>query len=314
MRRLIPTSLTAALLLFTVHGVTAQTNLSIASLPGSVSVANQIFTESTTTIPITVAHEGDAASWFVTVSRGNSSSFDPRELERRYLFFFTLSLDYNIFTPDDAIARDTSGPLTTANVIHGSFSASPSVQTDSGQFTVRIPAEQFVRQGTYNDEVDVSLYQGLVTNAEAAVRVERRTVQISSVTSSVAQVGLVESGGSTSNVDRNFTMDFGPLNSGAIRTADLLFRANSGYALEAESANQGELLNVNRPGGYTIPYEFRYDGTTYDLSSPRTVDVSFFSGTGISYVRRPISVEIGQFSNVPSGLYEDVITFTISTF
>jgi hypothetical protein len=314
MKRMIRTVLTTTILLGVLHGAAAQTTLSIASLPGSVSVANGIFTESTTTIPITIAHEGDAASWFVTVSRGNSSSFDPRELQRRFLFFFTLSLDYNIFTPDDAIARDTSGPLSASNVILGSFPASASVQTNSSQFEVRIPAEQFVRQGTYTDEVDVSLYQGTVANAEAAVRIERRTVQISSVTSSVAQVGLVESGGSTSNVDRNFTMDFGPLNSGATRTADLLFRANSGYLVEAESANQGELLNVNRPGGYTIPYEFRYDGTVYDLSSPRTLDVSFLSGTGISFARRPIAVEIGQFSNVPSGLYEDVITFTISTF
>ena len=301
-------------LLGALSGAVAQAQLSIASLPGSVSVANQIFSESTTAIPITVAHEGDAASWFVTVSRGNASSFDPRQLQRRFLFFFTLSLNYNIFTPSDAIARDTTGPLSASNVLAGSFAASTAVQTDSGEFTVRIPAEQFVRQGTYTDEVDVSLYRGSVSNVDAAVRVERRTVEISSVTSSVAEVGLVESGGAASNVDRNFTMDFGPLNSGETRTADLLFRANSGYFLEAESANQGELLNVNRPGNFTIPYEFRYDGDAYDLSSPRTLDVSFLSGTGITFARRPISVEIGQFSNVPSGLYEDVITFTISTF
>lgn len=314
MSRLIRTTLTAALLLWTLHSVTAQTDLSIASLPGSVSVANEIFSESTTEIPVTVAHEGDATAWFVTVSRGNSSSFDPRELQRRFLFFFTLSLDYNIFTPEDAIARDTSGPLSAANVVHGSFPASASVQTESDQFTVRIPAEQFVRQGTYTDEVEISLYQGSISSPETAVRVERRNLQISSVTSSVAEVGLVESGGSSSSVDRNFTMDFGPLNSGATRSADLLFRANSGYFLEAESANQGALLNVNRPGGFTIPYEFRYNGTIYDLSSVETLDASFLSGTGISFVRRPISVEIGSFSNVPSGLYEDVITFTISTF
>ncbi|MFW5695178.1 MAG: hypothetical protein ACOCYB_08410 [Alkalispirochaeta sp.] len=314
MRGIIRSGVAALIFLGMVHAAPAQVELSIASLPGTVSVANEIFAESTTSIPITIAHEGDATAWFVTVSRGNSSSFDPRELQRRFLFFLTLSLDYNVFTPDDAIARDTTGPLSAVNVVRGSFPAASSVQTDSGEFTVRIPAEQFVRQGTYRDEVDVSLYRGSVDDTAAAVRVERRTVEISSVTSSVAEVGLVESGGSSSNIDRNFTMDFGPLNSGDTRTADLLFRSNSGYFLEAESANQGELLNVNRPGNSTIPYEFRYNGDAFDLSSPRTLDVSFLSGTGISYVRRPIAVEIGQFSNVPSGLYEDVITFTISTF
>ncbi|HKK49755.1 MAG TPA: hypothetical protein VJ932_11705, partial [Alkalispirochaeta sp.] len=213
-------------LLAALHGAVAQAQLSIASLPGSVSVANQIFSESTTTIPITVAHEGDATSWFVTVSRGNASSFDPRLLQRRFLFFFTLSLDYNIFTPADAIARDTTGPLGASNVLSGSFSASTAVQTSSGQFTVRIPAEQFVRQGTYTDEVDVSLYRGSVNDVAAAVRVERRTVEISSVTNSVAEVGLVPSGGASSTVNTNFTMDFGPLTSGETRTADVLFRAN----------------------------------------------------------------------------------------
>lgn len=314
MMRTVRTILFLGFLLAALHGAVAQAQLSIASLPGSVSVANQIFSESTTTIPITVAHEGDATSWFVTVSRGNASSFDPRLLQRQFLFFFTLSLDYNIFTPADAIARDTTGPLGASNVLSGSFSASTAVQTSSGQFTVRIPAEQFVRQGTYTDDVDISLYRGSVNDVAAAVRVERRTVEISSVTNSVAEVGLVPSGGASSNVNTSFTMDFGPLTSGETRTADVLFRANSGYFLEAESANQGELLNVNRPGNFTIPYEFRYNGDAYDLSSPQTLDVSFFGGTGITFARRPIAVEISPFSNVPSGLYEDVITFSISTF
>lgn len=304
----------ATILLWFTAALAAQTTLSFASLPGSVSIANEIFSESTAAIPLTVAHQGDAADWFVTVSRGNSSTFDPRELQRRFFFFFTLSLDYNIFTPSGSIARDTTGPLTTNQVISGAFPASGTVQTASSQFTVRIPAEQFVRQGTYTDDVDISLYQGTVANAASAVRVARETVRISSVTTSVAQVGLVESGGATGGVNQNFTMDFGPLSSGATRTADILFRANSGYLLQAESANQGALVNVNRPGNFTIPYIFRYNGTTYDLSSPTTIDGSLFSGTGIAFVRRPVSVEIGPFSNVPSGLYEDVITFTISAF
>ena len=294
--------------------VVAQAQLAIDALPGSISVANGIFSESSTSLPITVSHQGDATQWFVTVSRGNASSFDPRELQRRFFFFFVLSLDYNIYTPDDEIARDLSAPVTASQVASGSFAASSSLQTASRQFSLRIPPEQFVRQGTYTDSVDVSLYRGSVANPNAAVRVERRTVEISSVTASVAQVGLVESGGANSSAQRDFSMDFGVLTPGAVRTADLLFRSNSSFLVEAASQNGGALRNINRPGNITIPYTFRYDGTTYDLSSSRVVDVSFLSGTGINFERRPIEVQIGAFSNPPSGLYEDVITFTISTF
>jgi spore coat protein U-like protein len=314
--RLRSISLTVLLVTIAAVSAPAQGTLSFSSLPGSVSVANGIFSESFGSVPFTVSHQGDAAEWFVTASRGNSSSFDPRLMQRRFLFFFTLSLNYNIFTPFGVIVRDLSGPIGAANVVAGSFGASGSVQTASSYLSVRIPPEQFVRSGTYTDSVEVSLYRGSVLTPESAVRVERRTVQISSTTSSVAQVALVESGGDASLGDGTLAMDFGPLAPGATRTADLVFRANRGYYLEAASANGGQLLNVNRPGGFTIPYTFRYDGSVVALGTGNTVlGLSFFTGTGINFARRPISVEIGSFaSNVPSGLYEDVITFTISPF
>jgi spore coat protein U-like protein len=242
----------------------AQAVLSFSSLPGNVSVANGIFSESFGSIPFTVSHQGDATGWFVTASRGNSSSFDPRLMQRRFLFFFTLSLDYNIYTPFGVIVRDLSGPIGAANVVAGSFAASGSAQTTSSHLSVRIPPEQFVRTGTYTDSVEISLYRGSVLTPESAVRVEQRTVQISSTTSSVAQVALVESGGDASMGDSTFAMDFGPLSPGATRTADLVFRANRGYQIEASSANGGQLLNVNRPGGFTIPTR----SATTDPSSP----------------------------------------------
>lgn len=294
--------------------VGAQAVLSFQSVPATLSIDNQIFTEARTPLPITVAHEGDAASWFVTVSRGNAGSFDPRELQRRFFFFFILSTEYNIFTPSEEIARDLSGPLPAGSVISGSFSASGSLQTASAQFSVRLPPEQFVRQGTYTDAVDVSLYQGSPSAPGDAILVERRTVDITSVTATVAQVGLVETGGAGTSGQRDFSLDFGPLAPGLTRTVDLVFRANSSFLVEAVSSNGGALLNVNQPGGFTIPYTFRYDGSTYDLASSTVIDLSFLSGTGIDFARGTIEVEIGAFSNAPAGLYEDVITFTISTF
>lgn len=294
--------------------VSAQAVLSFQSIPASLAIENQIFTEARTSLPITVAHEGDAVSWFVTVSRGNAGGFNPRELQRRFFFFFVLSTEYNIFTPSDEIARDLSGPLPSGSVISGSFPASASLQTRSAQFSVRLPAEQFVRQGSYTDAVDVSLYRGSPSAPGDAVLVERQSVDITSLTSTVAQVGLVETSGAGTSGQRDFSMEFGPLSTGQTRRVDLVYRANSSFLVEAASSNGGVLLNVNRPGGFTIPYEFRYEGTVYDLSPSEVIDLSFLSGTGLSFSRGRIEVEIGEFSNPPSGLYEDVITFTISTF
>lgn len=294
--------------------VSAQAQLSFESLPASIVVDNAIFSEAETLLPFTVAHEGDATSWFVTVSRGNSGSFDPRQLQRRLFFFFTLSTNYNIFTPSEVIARDLSGPLTASSVASGTFAATASLQTASSQFSVRLPAEQFVRQGTYTDAVDLTLYRGSPSAPGTAVQVERRTVQITSVTSTVAQIGLVETGGAGGAGSPDFSFDFGPLSPGLSRSVDLVFRANSSYLVQVSSANGGRLRNINRTGEITIPYTFRYNGSAYNLSSRSTIGLSLLSGTGIDYARGTVEVQIGAFSNAPSGLYEDVVTFTISTF
>ncbi|MDA3950713.1 MAG: hypothetical protein PF508_16020, partial [Spirochaeta sp.] len=73
--------------------------LELVSVTTPVNVDNQVFAEATGSLSATIGHTGAPAQYFLTVSRGGSDTFDPREMEYRFLFgIFATYLDYNIFT------------------------------------------------------------------------------------------------------------------------------------------------------------------------------------------------------------------------
>ncbi|MFP4209687.1 MAG: hypothetical protein ACLFR8_00485 [Alkalispirochaeta sp.] len=284
-------------------------SLELVSVMTPVSVENQIFSESTGVLSVTIGHTGGPATYFLTVSRGGSGSFDPREME--YRFFFGLLaeyLDYNIFTPAGEIARDLTGPISPAEVIHGSFGSTGSgYATATGAFDVRIPRGQLVRRGTYRDEVVVTLYEGDPSQAQSATLVDQATVEIASTTSTVAQIAV--SGQS------QHTMDFGFLAEGAVRTAELLFRSNAAYRIDAVSENGGVMENVYQSRSDPISYQLQVGGSAINLSSPALIRIGLFpAGSADSFDTIPLSVTIGAVDQVLPGRFEDVITFTISTF
>ncbi|MDA3950569.1 MAG: hypothetical protein PF508_15300, partial [Spirochaeta sp.] len=206
------------------------------------------------------------------------------------------------------IARDLSGPISPAEVIHGNFgNTGAGYATVTETFDLRIPAGQLVRRGTYRDSVVVSLYEGHPAQAQAAQLIAQEPVELSSTTATVAQIAV-------SGQDQ-YTMDFGFLSEGAVRTADLLFRTNAAYRIDATSQNNGVMVNVYQPQSDPIPYQLRVDGSPVGLSSSALVQLGIFpAGSAESFDSIPLSVTIGSVTNVLPGRFEDVITFTISTF
>ncbi|TVR69299.1 MAG: hypothetical protein EA427_08700 [Spirochaetaceae bacterium] len=281
---------------------------SLVSVSSTVVVDNQIFSPASGSIGVTVGHTGGPGGYVVTVSRGSSPTFDPRTMVRQGFFGVLLPrLEYNIFTPADEIARDLTVPLTNNQVIRGSFGNSGSAfNTESRSFTVRIPEEQFVRRGTYQDQVEVSLYQGRQVDPDTLVLIDRATVTISSTTPTIAQIAI--SGQSS------YTMDFGNLVPGATRSAPLQYRTNTGFRIDAESENGGVLVNQTHSGSAPIPYQLAVGGNTVDLSDSALVGLDLLFGTTIEFESLPMSVTIGSFEDVLPGLFQDVITFTISNF
>jgi spore coat protein U-like protein len=284
-------------------------SLELVSVTNPLSIDNQVFSEATGVLSVTVGHTGGPSAYFLTVSRGGSGSFDPREMEYRFFFgLFAEYLDYNVFTPTGEIARDLTGPISPAEVISGSFGNTGSgYATATGVFDVRIPAGQLVRRGTYRDEVVVSLYEGDPSQAQSATLIDQESVEISSTTSTVAQIAV--SGQS------QHTMDFGFLTEGAVRTADLLFRSNAAYRIDAVSENGGVMVNVYQPQSDPVAYQLRAGGSAVNLASQALIRIGLFpAGSADSFDTIPLSVTTGQVDQVLPGRFEDVITFTISTF
>lgn len=283
--------------------------LELVSVSTPVQVDNAIFSEATGALNVTVGHTGGPTQYFVTVSRGGSSTFDPRQLEMRFFFgIFAEYLDYNIFTPSGAIAKDLTVPISQPEVIHGGFGNTGSgYATQNGVFDVVVPADQFVRRGMYRDEVIVSLYQGRASQSQSAVLIDQEAVQIRSETLSVAQIALAG--------QSQYTMDFGVLTEGAQQSTDLLYRTNTAFRIDAASENGGVMVNVFQPASLPIDYVLTVDGRDIDLSSPRLLTIGLFgAGSSTDFASLPLSVTIGSVDNVLPGRFEDVITFTISTF
>ena len=283
--------------------------LELVSVTPAVSLDNLIFNEATSSITVTVGHSGGPTRYFVTASRGGSSTFEPRRM-RQTFFFGLLStfLDYNVFTPNNAIAKDLTVPISQQEVLRGNFGNTGSgYATSTNTFTVRIPADQFVRRGTYNDEIVVSLYQGQANQPAQAVLIGQQSVSLTSVTPTVAQIALDGQG--------QTTLDFGFLTAGTVREAELFFRTNAAYRIDATSEHGGVLQNVFQSGGNPVPYQLRVDGSLVDLTSPALITLGLtVAGSSTTWETIPLSVTIGPVSGVLPGLFQDVITFTISNF
>lgn len=282
--------------------------LELLSVSSTVPVDNLIFSPATATIHVTVGHTGGPGGYVITVSRGSSPTFDPRTMEYLLVLDGTSpQLNYNIFSPAGEIARDLSGPINADQVIQGNFGNSGNtLNTVNHAFDVIVPAEQFVRRGSYQDQVEVSLYEGRQLDANRLSLVARETVTVTSETPTIAQIGIAGSD--------DFTMDFGLLTEGVQQRVDLLYRTNAGFRIDAVSENDGVMVNVSQPQSNPIPYDLRVGGTLIDLSASSLVEINLLYGTSIQFESVPLEVTIGTVEDVLPGLFQDVIIFTISTF
>lgn len=280
------------------------------SVSTTVTVNNPIFSTSPVTgsIAVTVGHTGGPGGYVLTVSRGSSSTFDPRTM----LFLDSSGpsyppLLYNIYTPDGEIARDLSVPLSNEQVIRGTFGNSGnSYNTVNHAFEVRIPEEQFVQRGNYQDHVEITLYKGRSLDPDDLDFVGSETVTIDSLTPTVAEIAI--------SGQNDHTLDFGQLVQGLTRTAELQYRTNAGFEITAVSENNGVMKHSTESTSDPIPYQLTLGGNAVDLSAPDIVGSSQFFGTTIDFELVPIEVTIGAFDQVLAGAFQDVITFTISAF
>lgn len=155
-------------------------------------------------------------------------------------------------------------------------------------------AGQWVSPGNYSSQLRLRLVSGAATVSEREIAVSVRVK---------AAVRATFAGGA----GKLARLDFGELQQGARRDAQLEVQANTGHRLTLESSNRGKLVN-RRFRQSTVPYRLRVAGVAV---SPEA------SGAGIDIAaagraRHRIDVEIGEVDRVLAGDYADDLLITIT--
>lgn len=254
---------------------------------------------------VEVFHNGDAVSFFVTISSGRSGTFAYRLLSTG-----TDDLTYQLY--NDPVSRTVVKDLTTSpsdtEVLWGS------APTNSGwlpqrvdvPFVLEIPAGRLLGSGTYSDSLTVSVYTG---SPASPTLQSNATLTVSGPVANSISLALVDPGASYplfgAQTDR--AMDFGELLPGLQSALDLLVEANCAFSVALDSANGGALANTDPADSATIPYTLEFASAVVDLSGGNPVQVATSPG-----FRYPIVVTIGDLGFASSGTYEDVVTITVT--
>ncbi len=287
-------------------------SLSISASPSSVYLPWSLEGGITEPLEINVSHSGAETEYFLTVSRGDNYSFDPRYLDNGlWAWWWRAYLPYMVMTPEGGIAKDLSTSLQGNNVISGSFDASSQQQSAAHTFTVFLRDETFQRYDDYSDRLEVTLYEGSYHNPGSAVARDRRAVTISTIVPQLYEIRLVSPGAPPGSYGGGYDLFLDDLEDGATGSVDILYRTNMLFSLEASSQNGGRLVS---DGGERIPYTMRTSGRYRSFNLRKTERLIHFGfPTGVEFRRETLTVEV-EASDVrgqPPGYYTDVVTFDI---
>ena len=296
-------------MVFTVFSFGA-VSLTIKTVNKRVSAVYDASSDVEITETITIEHKGDATEFFLTFSTGQSGDFQNRQMTDNKVADILLYQLYDSSVTKN-ILKDLSGVVDVDNILTGQFAASGTKQTDTVTYVYFIPADQFVSNGNYSDDVTVTLFEG---NLVSWVEHDSQSVSYEVDMEEIAEISLVQSGQPFSPFQTELLFDFGLLESGENRGGDVIIRSNAVFTLSLKSDGKGEMTNVDRSDKSTVPYEFLFDGTIVNLTGNQAVDVAVSQGpTTNEGWRYPFIVTILPYGMATEGTYEDTITVTITT-
>lgn len=256
---------------------------------------------------------GATCEYFLTLSAGQSSDFDRRQLSE-----MTSRLNYNAYTGSDKNNVFKALPSATQDqVIDGSFPVAIALtQTNTHDFFWTVDPQQVVpASGTPYADVNLTLhlYSGLLFLSPTLEATKTITFQ-ARVDSSV-DVALVESGQRFDIGETTQLIDFGTLESGEQRGFDVVVRSNDGYVVTMQSQNQQLLVHSRAPAiRDTVSYSVIFNGGGVDLSTGAPVPVITGTGTtsatGIAF---PIEFIVDTLSgDEVAGTYSDIINVEVT--
>jgi len=176
------------------------------------------------------------------------------------------------------------------------------------QFVIVLPPEQLVPPGLYVDEIELSLYEGMLGSG---ILRDRRRVAMTALVPSVAEISFAEGGAFDPN-HNSYSLHFGQLHPGDRRTVRLKVRGNGGYRLLLNSQHDGRLRHVDAADDSVVPYAMTVDGRLVDLGHGMPMEAAANAGvtpaTGDQYT---LEFSIGTIGNASAGDYRDVIDVTV---
>jgi hypothetical protein len=280
-------------------------NLEIQIGPAAVFGNYSPDSEISFTRTITVRHRGPAASYFITVSAGQSGIFTSRNAMGD-----AESLQYQVYNnlSDRNILKDLSVSPSIQETLAGSFAASVSVwKTQILSFTVCLLPGQLPAPGIYADNLILLLYEGTPDKHKKSA--DNTSLAISVTMNPVMDISLSEAGTLFNLAGASLALGFGVLEAGGNRSANLIVRANVTFTITVSSQYGGVLKTIDPLDSSQVPYAFTVDSLTVPLpaGTPQRILTSApaTSFSGISY---QISVTIGSVGWVSEGEYSDIIT------
>jgi hypothetical protein len=212
------------------------------------------------------------------------------------------TLKYDILTSSNGpslLSPEFAGNQTSR--IEGEFAAGNGVTTLP--LLVSIPANQIVRNGTYQGHALLKLFS--IDNgaehlqSDAALHIRTQVNSIMEIRSPDFGAGI-----------RSTSIDLGDLSRGAERDLEFSVRSNADVNVSFKSHNNGILAHSY--GAKGIPYQLRVRGVSVDLTSGSAILLPFRDGAAESDV--PINILVPEAINGRvAGNYNDtlLVTFTV---
>ena len=161
---------------------------------------------------------------------------------------------------------------------------------------LRVPPGQWVKAGVYQQRLRLSLIDAVGRTLTERILTIWQPVR-PKVSLQFAQTGSTQA-----------DLDFGQLEKGKTRQADIQVKHNTPYLLQLSSQNAGVLRNPQHPQS-TIAYRLLLDGRHIDLQNTLQIPGNATSSTATT--QHQLRIEIQEVERVRAGTYQDNLNLTI---
>jgi hypothetical protein len=161
---------------------------------------------------------------------------------------------------------------------------------------IRTPPGQWGKAGTYQQRMRISLMDPMGRTLAERMLTLWQPVR-PKVSLQFAQTGSTQT-----------DLDFGQLEQGKTRQADIQVKHNTPYLLQLSSQNSGVLRNTQHLQS-TIAYRLQLDGSNVDLNN--TLNIRGHHHNNNATTQHQLRIEIQDVKRVRAGNYQDNLSLTI---